>query len=63
MDINPSSLANREIALNQANVGQEIHNKTLEKAQENKKVEEVEKTAAPKNDTAKEPGLEIDIYA
>ncbi len=63
MDIGPSSLANREIAINQANVGQEVLSKTLEKTEENKKVEETAKPEPQHNDNSQKQEGRIDTYA
>jgi len=62
MDINAANLANREIALNKTNVGADILNKTLEKAEEFKKVAETEKAQPDLHNKPKGNNM-IDTYA
>lgn len=62
MDINMANLANREMTLNKANVGQDILAKTLEKGAEIKAQQESETTRPVERMEADKQG-KIDIYA
>lgn len=62
MDINMTSLANREMALNKANVGQDILAKTLEKSAEVKAQQQSETTRPVERMEADRQGR-IDLYA
>lgn len=59
MEIGASSMAAREVALNKANVGQDILQKTLEKTEQSQQAD----TAKPVKEVAADKQGRIDIYA
>ena len=59
MEIGASSMAAREVALNKANVGQDILQKTLEKTEQLEQAD----TAKPVKEVAGDKQGRIDIYA
>ena len=62
MEISSATLFNREQSLNRANVGQDILQKTLEKAEETKQVQQADKPEAVRQTEADKQGR-IDFYA
>ena len=62
MEISSTTLAAREQMLNRANVGQDILQKTLEKAEEAKQVQQQDKPEEVRQPEADKQGR-IDLYA
>jgi len=62
MEISSATLANRELSLNRANVGQDILQKTLEKAEETKQVQQADKPEEVRKPEADKQSR-IDFYA
>ncbi len=62
MEISSATLANRELTLNKANVGGDILQRTLEKAEETKQVQQADKPEEVRKPEADKQGR-IDFYA
>ena len=62
MEISSATLANRELSLNRANVGQDILQKTLEKSEETKQAQQADKPQEVRKPEADKQGR-IDLYA
>lgn len=61
MEINMNSLAARETALNRAAAGQDVLNRTLEKAEEGEQERKVSEPKAPEGPKSSKQGR-IDLY-
>ncbi len=62
MEISATTLANRELSLNRANVGQDILQRTLEKSDEAKQLQEADKPVEVRKPEGDKQGR-IDLYA
>lgn len=62
MEISSATLANREIAMNRANVGQDILQRSLEKSEEAKQAQQQDKPQEVRQPEANKQG-HIDLYA